>query len=114
MYVSDEVTPAAHDPATDALGRIIQLGARSFTPVSVDAEAVATRTREHVEMDVEQLLERGLTVGQEQVHTIARNPRAAQRRREKLGGAEHRHPELPTDPNRGNKRAFTLGAKALS
>lgn len=80
--------------APDALGCVVELGARPFTPVSFDAEAIAGCSREHVEVDVEDLLERNLAVGQEQVHALTRKPRFAQRRGETLADPEHRHPEL--------------------
>lgn len=47
-------------------------------PVCLDAEAVAAETWKHVQMEVEDLLESGFSVGEEHVHTLAAQPRTSE------------------------------------
>src|SRR4051794_6413162 len=56
---------------------LVQLATVPGTPICIDAEAVTGETWEHVQMDVEDLLKRGLPVRQEQVDSLAAKLRPA-------------------------------------
>ena len=66
----------------------IQLGAVALAPVSLDAETVTQGAREHVQMNVEDLLEGGLAIGEKQVDSLAWQARPIHR-----SGQAVRHPE---------------------
>jgi hypothetical protein len=61
------------------LGGGIKLGAVALTPVSLYAEAITRGAREHVQMNMEDLLKGGLAIGEKQVDSLAWQARSIQR-----------------------------------
>ena len=64
-------------------GGVVEFGSFALTPARIDAEAVSGESGEDVEMNVEDLLEGGLSVGQEDVEPSHRKSvrRSARARR---------------------------------
>ena len=63
----------------DVLGFFVEQVAGTGRPVRVDAEAVTRETGEDVQMEVEDLLEGGLAVGEEHIHALTAQPGPPQR-----------------------------------
>ena len=61
------------------LGGGIKLGAVALTPVSLYAETIARGARDHVQVNVEDLLKGDLAIGEKQVYSLAWQARSIQR-----------------------------------
>src|SRR6185312_4897883 len=65
------------------------LRTRRVVGAEAQSEPVAAKARENVQVDVQYLLHRRLTVGEKQIHTFAPNPARTQRRVETLRDLKH-------------------------
>jgi len=63
----------------DVPGFFVEQVAGTGPPGRVDAEAVTRETGEDVQMEVEDLLEGGLAVGEEHIHALTAQPGPPQR-----------------------------------
>jgi hypothetical protein len=84
---------AAHHGGEIA-GYQIEIHALGSLPLRVDGEGIADEARKDVEMDVEDLLERGLSVGEEEVDAFAPQGRLADRSGQTMSDAPETHAQV--------------------
>lgn len=73
---------------TDLCGDAVELVWRPAMPIGVDAEAISGKAREHVNVGVEDLLERRGAISQEQVDPLAAKATSVEGSRQKMCDAE--------------------------
>ena len=81
----------SRQPLPDVPGFFVEQVAGAGRPVRADAEAVARETGEDVQMEVEDLLEGGLAVGEEHIHALTAQPRPPQRPADAVAGPPDVH-----------------------
>jgi hypothetical protein len=79
---------------TDPFCGGVEFFAVASPPFRVDVESVARGPREHVQVHMEYFLERGLAVGEEHIHSLARQAGTAQRPRQPVCHPENVRPEI--------------------
>ena len=79
---------------TDPFCGGVEFFAVASSPFRVDAESVARGPREYVQVHMEYFLERGLAVGEEHIHSLARQAGTAQRPRQPVCHPENVRPEI--------------------
>ena len=72
----------------------VEIHALGSLPLRADGEGIADEARNDVEMDVEDLLERGLSVGEEEVDAFAPQCRLADRSGQAMSDSPEIHAQI--------------------